>query len=213
MRFSRLRAPLLPTGEEESDSYRFYPLHRCWPFVAVLTLLAVALLIVAAVEPSIFSSKFTSALGEAEFTIGAFRLCYHAGELSGCQDIDSACEFSALGDRLPDVKGAVVSNCDEFNAARALLVLAVVFIAVGLLFQLCASMRAWVKGTSALAFTFTLLGALCGLVCMALYARTKAQENGLLWNDANYGYSFVLICVGWVLAFIAAFAFWPFGED
>ena len=210
---SRMRSPLLGTDEEgevESD-LRPYSLHRCWPLATILTFVSLALLIVSAVQPALFSISFTSPLGSAIIRIGAFKLCYTAGDLSGCRDIDSACEVQALGDRLPEVKGPVVSDCDEWNAARAMLLLATVFVGLGLLCQLCATMKTWVRGTTAFAFALTVLGALCGLVAMALYAHMRNEEDGLLMDRADFSYSFTLLVIGWVLAFISAFFFWRLG--
>ena len=47
---------------------------------------------------------------------------------------------------------------------------------------------------------------------MALYANIKEQEDGLLMEHADYSYSFTLLIVGWVLAFVSALFFWPLGD-
>ena len=202
---------MLSTGEREESGLRSYTLHRCWPLAVVLTMVALALLIVSAVQPALYTARYSSPLGDVHFTVGAFRLCYSAGELSGCRDIDSACEVQPL-ERLPDVKGTVVDECDSWNSARVLQVLAVLFVVAGLLCQLCAAMRAWVKGSSMLAFTLTLLGALCGLVSMALYATLRKGQQSAAMENADVAYGFTLLVIGWLLAFIAALAFWPCGD-
>jgi Kef-type K+ transport system membrane component KefB len=108
--------------------------------------------------------------------------------------------------------GSVVSDCDEFNAARGLLLVSVFFLALGLLFQLCAAMRSWVKGTTVFAFSFTLLGSLCGLVSMALYATLRDEEERLVMAGASYSLSFVLLSVGWPLSLLSSLVFCPFTD-
>ena len=73
-----MRSPLLSTGmrEAEGDELRPYKLHRCWPCATVATMLSVALIIIAAAQPALFRNRYSSALGDVDLKIGAFKVSF-----------------------------------------------------------------------------------------------------------------------------------------
>ena len=71
-----MRSPLLSTDEPEREAplFRTHKCRRLWPLGSVLTLLSVALLITAAVKPSVYKSTVELTVGQVTFDVGAFQV-------------------------------------------------------------------------------------------------------------------------------------------
>ena len=104
----------------------------------------------------------------------------------------------------------MVDECDEFNAARILLLTSIVLIGLALLLQLFATLHIALSTTLPLSFGLSLLGGLCGAAAMALWVAVGESERGVAGSsDARLGVSFALVTAGWVLALLPAYCFWP----
>ena len=102
-----------------------------------------------------------------------------------------------------------MDDCDKFNAARILLLAAIVLTTLALLIQLLVACHVALSTTLPLSFVLTLLGGLCGLVSMALFASQRQNDSGVLKESARVSMSFGLLSAGWVLALLPACCFWP----
>jgi len=104
-------------------------------------------------------------------------------------------------------KTKIIRDCEKFNAARGLLVLAIILIGIAGLFQILAALSAGLVFNSTAGFIFGVIGSACGIVSMSLFAAMRGDRDGLATNRADFDFSFVLITVGWVLAFLSSLCF------
>lgn len=209
-------------SNEKTPLYRTHPDHRAyhlyhiWPVTCLLTLLSIIFLIVALYEPHIYTRRPINAV-DAVINTGAFSLCVNAKDGSGtitfnqCWDIDKRCQTpQPWPSILPDTfKGQVVNDCDRFNAARGALIAAVVFTGVGLITQLLATSRLCIMSNAALSFAFTMLGALAGMVAMALFATLHNSDDAIPVFGSTYDYCFWLLVAGWSVAFVCSLFYIP----
>lgn len=176
----------------------------------LLTWLAVGLLIIAAATNHIYKQHGdpdTPLVKDLSTQIGAFKACYIFRDTSGCNEIDRSCKVTFL-DSFPELsKMKLFENCDKFNAARGFLVLSIIILGIAGLFQLLAAIGAIVNVSAVVGFILGMVGSVCGIVSMALFASIRNDDDGIAAKDAELDYSFALIIIGWVAAFISSLCF------
>jgi len=211
------------TATERTPIYRTHPDHQAyhlyhlWPVTCILTVVAITFIVVAIYEPHLFYRRLAPPLDGIVINTGAWSLCVSATDSSGtisynnCWDIDRSCQTpQPYPNILPDTfKGRVVNDCDRFNAARGAMVAAAILLGVGLLAQLLATCRMCIMSNAMLAFVFTMLGALAGMVAMALLATLHSNDQAIPLYHSDYDYGFWLTVAGWVVAFICSLFFVP----
>ena len=140
---------------------------------------------------------------------GPFRVCSHLNsESDSCKAVDGHCEFSLRPVSGVEIKVPVVKDCDKWNAARGLLVIAAIAAIIAFLLQLVAVTSAGAsRGVRGGAAFLALLSALCGMVSMALFANMKNDDVAFEVVPSDLGYGFWMLTVGWVLMLIAALPF------
>lgn len=145
-------------------------------------------------------------VGTIHGNYGPFRVCSHLNSDSdSCKAVDGHCEYSLRPVSGVEIKVPVVKDCDKWNAARGLLVVAAIAAIVAFLLQLAVITSAGSSGGVRGAAVFlALLAALCGMVSMALFANMKNDDDAFKEVPADLGYGFWMITVGWVLAPVRA---------
>ena len=103
----------------------------------------------------------------------------------------------------------MVDDCNEFNAARILLLAAIILTSLAVLLQLFVALHIALSTTLPLSFGLSLLGGLCGMAAMALFVALGENEDGVVSENARLGVSFALLTAGWMLALLPACCFWP----
>jgi len=202
--------PLLGEREEYGREGRVKP--AAANIALVLTIISCTLFIVALATPQLihtsgFGSIKTNRI-KADF--GPFRVCYDVLDSSDCVGIDSSCKFEvtvaeAGGAAITaDVK--VVDNCQKWNAARGMLVTAVVASVLSLLFEFGLSLSDFAPSTLSLGSgILNVLAAVSGLVSIALFADMRNKDDTFTSaNSATFAYGFWLAVTASIFALIAA---------
>jgi hypothetical protein len=176
---------------------------------SLLTLASIVLYIVATSTTSIIHTEGLGPIKTANFRgdFGPFRLCYSVSDSTTCKDIDRDCKVS-FGDTIK-FSGAVVDDCDAWNAGRAFLVIGIIAGASAFLVQLiiaCAQTDA--SMVRVLAVLLGLIAMVSGIISMSVYARLRDRDDAFQSaNSSKLDYGFYCILVGWVLAFFACIPF------
>jgi len=177
---------------------------------ALLTWLGVILLIAAAATNNIYHQHGASdvpVIKDLSTHIGAFEACYNYKDHSGCNRIDRDCKVVFLKDFPELTKAKIIDDCEKFNAARSLLVLAIILVGIAGLFQILAALGASIEFTSISGFVLGMMGSFCAIVSMSLFAAMRDGDQGLATKGADFDFSFVLLTTGWVLAFVSSLCF------
>ena len=147
---------------------------ECGRFALLLTLAAVVLFIVALATPAVIQTSGDILPGTTfHGKYGPFRVCSHLNsESDSCKAVDGHCEFSLRPVSGVEIKVPVVKDCDKWNAARGLLVIAAIAAIIAFLLQLVAvtssSASRGVRGGAAflaLLFEVSVLPSLRSLSC------------------------------------------------
>ncbi len=149
-----------------------------------MTLIALILYVVVLATPQVIHTNTTFAGIGLKSDVGPFKVCVTAVALgeskTECDNINNNCQFQDPNDKNNE-GGKVVENCDKFNAARGFLVIGALFSAAALLTMtliVCTkSSKGFVRG---LAIFCALMGAIAGLISMAVFADVRAtgQQTG-----------------------------------
>ena len=109
-------------------------------FALLLVLAAVVLFIVALATPAVIHTSGDLLPGTTfHGQYGPFRVCSHLNsESDSCKAVDGHCEFSLRPVSGVEIKVPVVKDCDKWNAARGLLVIAAIAAIIAFLLQLVA---------------------------------------------------------------------------
>jgi hypothetical protein len=177
---------------------------------AILTWLGVILLIAAVATNNIYQQHGASdvpIVKDLSTHIGAFSACYNYRDHSGCDRIDRDCQVVFLKDFPELTKAKIIDDCEKFNGARTLLVLAIILVGIGGLFQLLAALGASIEFTSISGFVLSMMGTMCAIASMSLFVSLRHDDQGLATKGADFDFSFVILTIGWVLSLISSFCF------
>jgi len=198
---------------------RGFHLYHLWPVCIVVCIISFIFIGVSLYEPNLLVRQVSiPLLNTMTFYTGAFSECAVATDMAGskvyneCFDIDSSCNINIPTNfpGIPNFSGEIVSDCTRFNVVRGLMIASLVLIGLGLFCQILATCRFCIVSNASVAFLTTMLGALSGLVSMALLITLRESETTIPLNGSNYDYSFWLLVSGWVVAFIMAIFYIPF---
>jgi len=177
---------------------------------ALLTWLGVILLIAAVATNNIYHQQGDSdvpILSDFSTHIGAFEACYKYKDHTGCNRIDRDCQVVFLKDFPELSKTKIIDDCEKFNASRSLLVLSILLLGIAGLFQILAALGASTDFTSIAGFVLGMIGSFCAIASMSLFASMRGGDQGLAIKGADFDFSFVLLTIGWVLAFVSSLCF------